>query len=68
MPRYHVRVKEVWEHVYAVEADSPKHALKIAAEEGDELEGEEYCYTIENDDLCMVEEVPLELDHRRKRY
>lgn len=56
---YRVRVKEVWEQVYIVLADSPEEALKNGQScRGVAVESEfEYDRTLVTDDIAMVEEV-----------
>lgn len=75
MPLYHVRIKEVWEQVYEVDAESPQDALDIWSIEGKVVEDLfEYSHTLTNDDLDMVEEVgegdnthPLD-EHEQDHY
>lgn len=62
MTRYHVTIREVWNQVVEVEADSEEEALdKVAEGDGDYLEGGsnfEFNRTMDRDEsLWEVEEV-----------
>ena len=50
MPKFNVIRKEVWQHVIAIEADDKADAIKkVANDEGNELFGAEYHYTLDPD-------------------